>query len=362
MRRFLFTISILLIVCLAGIVSGSILIGDFKGTGRQAEVERVDTEPLASDSFEVSDTVSPVITLEGEPEVSIYQNEGYIEPGFSASDNVDGDITGAVIESNDIDNTVSGIYTVRYEVSDSAGNSAEALRTVKVRNSPDEDVDESVRGLPVLMYHWFYDAGAGETGANVNWMEVSELEEQLQYLTENDFYYPTWDEVYDFIDGVITLPEKSVVLTFDDGHESFFRLAKPLLEEYGVSATSFVITSELEGDEVEKYTSEYLILRSHSHDMHRAGSDGNGRFLTMTSEEAGEDLLTSKEILGVGDVFCYPYGHYSDFTEEVLAECGYKLAFTTEFGRVYPNMDKLALPRVRMSAGDGLNSYKTKVG
>lgn len=359
MKRMFLTIGILVIVCLGAVVSGSVIIGH-----REAgSDEGLDNEVQRSESPQISDTdaVSPVITLDGEYEISIYQGEEFVEPGFSAYDDVDGDITERVAVTDDIDNAVSGIYTVSYRISDSAGNEAEETRTVKVRNSPEAEVNKSVRGLPVLMYHWFYDASAGETGANVNWMEVSELEEQLNYLAENDYYYPTWDEVCDFLDGVISLPEKSVVLTFDDGHESFFRLAKPILEEYGVNATAFVITSELTSEEAEEYTSDYVILRSHSHDMHRAGSDGNGRFLTVTYEEASEDLLTSKEILGVGDVFCYPYGHYSDFTEQVLADTGYKLAFTTEYGRLYPNMDKLALPRVRMSAGDGLNSFINKV-
>lgn len=361
MKRVLFTIGILVIVFIGAIVSGSLIIGQPETAG-SADSPDYESQRTENPQISETDTVSPVITLDGENEISIYQGEEFVEPGFSAYDGVDGNITEKVTVTDDIDNTVSGIYTVSYRVSDNAGNMDEATRTVKVRNSPDAKVDESGRGLPVLMYHWFYDSGTGETGANVNWMEISELEEQLNYLVENDYYYPTWDEVYDYLDGVISLPEKSVVLTFDDGHESFFRLAKPILEKYGVNATAFVITSEITSEDIAEYASDYVILRSHSHDMHRAGSDGNGRFLTMTNEEASEDLLTSKELLGVGDVFCYPYGHNSDFTEQILEDTGYKLAFTTDYGRLYPNMDKLSLPRVRMSAGDGLNSFKTKVG
>jgi len=237
----------------------------------------------------------------------------------------------------------------------------EAVRTVKVRNAPGSDIDYEVRGLPILMYHWFYDESAGETGANGNWMEISEFAEQMKYLSENGYYFPAWDEVYDFIDGVITLPEKSVVITIDDGHESFFRLALPIITEYQINVTSFLITSENGTEAINEHQSSLISYRSHSHDMHRAGTDGNGRFLTLSYEEAYEDLATSKEIVGSGAVFCYPYGHYSDFTKTVLNDAGYKLAVTTEYGRVYPNMDKLSLPRVRMSAPEGMVSFQSKV-
>lgn len=356
MRKILKTI-LLIILCTGVILLGfTIKYLYFSETSENNTIS--DNEETPSETVDV---INPEIVLDGEEVVNIYQGEDYVEPGFKAFDEVDGNLTDTVNVTNDIDNTVSGIYTVVYQVSDSSGNSVEATRTVKVRNDPNAETDESVRGLPVLMYHWFYDAGAGETGANGNWMEISELREQMQYLSDNDYYFPTWEEVYDFIDGVITLPEKSVVLTFDDGHESFFRLAVPIIEEYGINVTSFLITSEITSEFVQENASDNVIFRSHSHDMHRAGSDGNGRFLTMTYDEACEDLNTSADILGAGFVFCYPYGHYSEFTKEVLSDCGYKLAFTTEYGRVYPNMDKLALPRVRMSAEEGLNSFKSKV-
>ena len=47
----------------------------------------------------------------------------------------------------------------------------------------------------------------------------------------------TESEVEDFIDGKIQLPSKSVVLTVDDGDDSFFELAIPLLQKYNVNAT-----------------------------------------------------------------------------------------------------------------------------
>lgn len=65
-------------------------------------------------------------------------------------------------------------------------------------------------GLPVLMYHFFYDKSK-DSGKDGNWIEISDFEEQMKYLAENDFYFPTWEQVENYIDGKQDLPEKSVV-------------------------------------------------------------------------------------------------------------------------------------------------------
>lgn len=236
----------------------------------------------------------------------------------------------------------------------------EQQKPSKVQSLTDEEIKLSQeRGLPVLMYHFFYDAQAGETGKDNNYMEIHDFEEQIKYLAENDYYIPTWDEVLGYINGTNGLPLKSVVITADDGAESFFRLAIPVLNKYNIQATSFLITSWYDIP-----TENYKIVdfQSHSHDMHRPGSDGKGAFLTMSYDDACNDLKTCREELGDNcKVFCYPFGHYNDKCEQILKDCNYILAFTTKGGRVYPGSNPLELPRIRMSKGDSLNAFINKV-
>lgn len=215
--------------------------------------------------------------------------------------------------------------------------------------------------LPALMYHCFYDESAGEAGPDGLWLEIKAFEEQMKYLNDNEYYFPSWDEVYRFTAGEIELPEKSVVITIDDGHESFYRHAIPVLQKYDITATAFVVTSWSGEDFIARYASDTLNFRSHSHDMHRAGYDGKGRFLTMTYDGALEDLRTSASIVGYGDVFCYPYGHYSDFTVNALEDAGFDLAFTTEYGNVRPGAERLKLPRIRISKGESLYGFIGKI-
>lgn len=323
----------------------------------------------------IKDDIVPVITLKGKSEVTIELGDEYKDEGCTVEDNYDGDITNKVSITGEVNNKKEGTYTIYYTVEDSSGNKAEASRKVIVKKPVTATIANSItsstnkniktntskRGLPVLMYHFFYDAKAGESGPDNNYMEVSAFEEQMKYLSDNNFYFPTWSEVEAYVEGKKELPAKSVVITIDDGDASFIKYAIPIIEKYNVKATSFVVTS-WNGDWLpESYRSSKLDFQSHSHDMHRAGANGKGRFVNLSYEEGMKDVTTSKNIIGNCTVFCYPFGHYNDTTKKVLKDAGYKLAFTTKNGRVYPGTDKYQLPRVRMSKGVSLSSFKALV-
>ena len=80
-----------------------------------------------------ADTTAPVITLTGSAAVTVEVGGTYTEAGASASDNVDGDLTGSIVVGSTVDTTTVGSYTVTYNVSDAAGNAAvEVVRTVTV--------------------------------------------------------------------------------------------------------------------------------------------------------------------------------------------------------------------------------------
>jgi len=87
----------------------------------------------------VTDDDAPVITLSGATSIDLTVGDSYSEPGFSAADNVDGDITGNVVVAGDTVNTNAvGTYVVTYNVSDAAGNPAtQRTRTINVAAAPD---------------------------------------------------------------------------------------------------------------------------------------------------------------------------------------------------------------------------------
>ena len=304
------------------------------------------------------DVIEPEIIIDKE-KVIIVKGDEFI-PNIKATDNLDGDITDKIITEGEVNSNIIGNYKVKYTVSDSSNNKVEKTQEIEVRNPLQ-------RGLPVLMYHFFYSKDdpnyAGKTPNN-NLITVEKYAEQMDYLIEEDFYFPTWKEVEDYIDGKINLPEKSVVITDDDGNFTFFVLAVPVTEDRKIPVTSFVITSLYEDRLDEKH--EFVNYQSHSDDMHKSGSSGKGVMVNWNYDDIVKDLKKSKEKIEshTGNectIYCYPFGHYNDTAIKALSDCGYNLAFTVEGGRVKPNANKLKLPRVRINGDTTMEEFKESV-
>lgn len=104
------------------------------------------------------DPEPPVLTLEGKSFVSVYAGNEFDDPGYTATDNCDGDITDRVVISGDLNTQKPGIYTVVYTVADSFGNTVSAERPVYVLPVPNS---EPVAPNGKVIYLTF-DDGPGE--------------------------------------------------------------------------------------------------------------------------------------------------------------------------------------------------------
>ena len=385
----------------------------------------------------VKDIEKPVIDLEGEAYSTLEYNTEYIEPGFKATDNYDGDLTDKVLVENNINTTELGEYLITYKVSDSSKNETNIIRKIKVVDTEgpvikfksnntntfsivgnkvdlddfeatdnydgdltdkvtiDGDVDfdkeglyvlnysvedsngnkttvkrrvsvqeKNNKGIPVLMYHWFYDDTKGETAGRVNthnYIARTELEKQLKYVTDNNFYFPTWEELIKYIDNDIELPSKSVIFTDDDCDESFFDVALPLFQQYQIPVTSYCITRK---DYWKNFIGEeYLDFESHTDDLHTRMCSGvwDGAVMCSSYDEINADIKKSVEKVKNTWSFAYPFGHYNDNTIKALKENDIKLAFTINSGRVKRNANKYKLPRVRISRGTSISQYENLI-
>jgi len=91
-------------------------------------------EEKTPDPVPVEDTTDPVITLNGKSEDTVSLKGVYVDPGATATDNIDGDITSKITVSGTITTNRTGGDYLYYNVKDAAGNSAQATRHVIVRN------------------------------------------------------------------------------------------------------------------------------------------------------------------------------------------------------------------------------------
>lgn len=75
-----------------------------------------------------------------------------------------------------------------------------------------------------------------------------QFKEQMKYLKDNGYTTLTLNELYNFLEKNKPIPEKSIVITLDDGYVDNYTNAYPILKELGFNATVFVITSNIDKD------------------------------------------------------------------------------------------------------------------
>lgn len=213
--------------------------------------------------------------------------------------------------------------------------------------------------VPVLMYHHISDETSGSAIVT-----AGTFEDQIASLSEAGFNAITLSQLVDYVEKGRDLPDKPVLITFDDGYMSNYESAFPILKKYkmpatinviGVSAgaetykeTGIAITPHFSYDEAAEMVASGLIdIQSHSYDMHNnAELDENYRQGVCQKEGESEDDYISafredfeksrseiEKFTGCGVIaYAYPNGLYTTLSEVLLSEMGVKVTFTIEEG------------------------------
>ncbi len=205
-----------------------------------------------------------------------------------------------------------------------------------------EVVEEVAEQIPVLNYHFIYLNGDTSCKEQICHSE-DQINSHFSYFQENKVLTITTSELEQFIDDEIRLPKKSVLLTIDDGAraEKFI----PFLEKYQVRATLFLVSSWYDKN---TFSSPYMELASHTHDMHTTGvcpSGQGGGIRCLEEEKIQEDLKKSRETLNNTTAFCYPFYEYNDYAIEQVKKAGFTIAFVGGNRKVTHDTDKYKVPR-----------------
>ena len=190
---------------------------------------------------------------------------------------------------------------------------------------------------------------------------LENFSEQMQYLYENGFHTLTLSEIKSYYYDNKPLPEKSVLLTFDDCYQSIGIYVYPILKKYKFKATLFVVTGWLNKGEKQFNPDKSVCMSeteiaamsdvfehaNHTHSFHTRESQSTSKTMTATDGEFIKDLTRCNEyaLIWEKDVFAYPFGLYADRNVETLRENGFKLAFTCIPGKNEEDTDTLMLKR-----------------
>ena len=102
------------------------------GTSTSSLTILVSSDQTITASFSLIDVILPAITLTGSSTIELTIGNTFTDPGATATDNIDGDLTSSIITSGTVDTSSTGSYTISYSISDATGNSASVTRTVVV--------------------------------------------------------------------------------------------------------------------------------------------------------------------------------------------------------------------------------------
>lgn len=227
---------------------------------------------------------------------------------------------------------------------------------------------DRIQTVPILCYHRF-----GHTASKMV-VTPAAFEAQLQWLARNDYHVVHLADLAAFLDGRKPLPRRSVVITIDDGYESVYRHAFPLLRRYGFPATVFVYTDfvgagdALSWAQLQEMSRSGLVdvqshSKSHRNLIERRAGESDERYRVAIEQE----LRTPRELLEkrlpnhrVRHV-AYPFGDANEIVLDSAARHGYALGATVHPGGNAFYAQPLMLRRTMIFGDLGLDGFKAKL-
>ncbi len=201
------------------------------------------------------------------------------------------------------------------------------------------NTDEEVsKGFAVLNYHYTINKDANEHLQCVQEICLTDtlFDAHMKYLSDNNYFSLTLEEIEMFIDNKIRLPKNSVGITIDDGW--YVGRSITILEKYNLHGILFLIGSLAPTSD---YQSANLEIASHTWDLHKKWGD----FINASKEDAINDLKKSRESLNNTTYFCYPFYQYNDEVISYLKEVGFTMAFSGINRKVKVGENKYIVPR-----------------
>lgn len=217
-------------------------------------------------------------------------------------------------------------------------------------------------GLPILGYHHVVSDEEKEQyyKNNIYVMGLSDFEKQMKYLSNHAYQTLSMDEVYAYYRGELEISEKSVVLTFDDGIQSFNTMVKPIMEKYDLKATCFVIGRKTELDiktvpgkysylkQEDLVNDEHVEYYSHTYNLHHKAGFLKKQMEVESYAFIKKDFESNEGIVS-DEYFAFPYGRSSSNAVKVIEERDIKLAFGYGQNRnMLKSDDQYLLPRYLM--------------
>ena len=220
--------------------------------------------------------------------------------------------------------------------------------------------------VPILMYHHVNDLPRTVIDLYLRELTVpvAEFRRQLDFLDGRGASTVGLAELTGYMQGGEPLPQRPVILTFDDGYNDNYYQAYPLLREHGMRGTFFVVAGlvgkpgymtweqlremQLNGMEIESHSLDHI-------DLSQLPRPELQRQLVESRRLLEQNLLRPVRYLN------YPSGRYSPLVISMARAAGYEAAVTVNYGLVQQRAAPYELSRVRVKGADTVESLATKM-
>jgi peptidoglycan/xylan/chitin deacetylase (PgdA/CDA1 family) len=193
--------------------------------------------------------------------------------------------------------------------------------------------------IPILTYHRF-----AEDCSSPLCMPKKTFERQMQYLKENGYHVITAEDLAAFLEYRRGLPQKSVLITMDDGYRSVYDIAYPILNKYGFKATLFIYTDfvgvskmAITWNQLKEMQANGFTIGSHTiyHSDLTSPKEGESEqehIARIKKELNGSKKIIDKKLSQNTYFLAYPFGYYDQRSIQMAKEAGYKLAMSVKRG------------------------------
>ncbi|MEA5011396.1 MAG: polysaccharide deacetylase family protein [Angelakisella sp.] len=226
--------------------------------------------------------------------------------------------------------------------------------------------------MVVLMYHGIMKR---ESRAGAYIITPAALEQDLKYIQKEGFNTVVMEDIIAYVHEGRPLPEKPIMITFDDGYYNNYLYAFPLLKKYNMKAVISIIGSEtdkftnLPNDISESYShmtwpmiqemidSGLVEFQSHSYNLHKVGksrkgcgkssSESDSQYQTVLREDLGKLQNRYAEMVQIiPTTFTYPFGSVNKLSYDVLKKVGFRASLDAQGKIFYLTRDEECLWRI----------------
>ncbi len=221
--------------------------------------------------------------------------------------------------------------------------------------------------VPILTYHNFDPSVPGSMTE-----DTTRFEEQLKWIKDNGYTVIPLKQLVSYLEGkTASVPEKSVVITVDDGKESVYKYMYPIIKKYNYPVTLFIYPSAISNasyamtwDQLRELQKSGLFdIPGHTYWHPKFKQDKKKMLPADYQKDIDTQLVKSKKVLEekMGTqvtLLAWPFGIYDTELEQAAQKAGYEMAFSIDGRSASKSENAMSQPRYLIVESEDMKTFQ----